>query len=211
MKKLLILVLSLVFVSCAKDTVEPNVTGKAAITTFAENNDGTTTRLDGVLLTTTPPSISLRTDGNGYLETREVPIGTVTIRAAKSGYETTTVNINVRRYDWNIVNIVLKESEEEPVSQSEAVDVSINRVYNYVQDDSNYVQVDYEISNTSSSVTVPEYEVYFRIYAADQIFTEEVAGTELQPKQKTFGTFDRLTFQNPSDSVVIFEIWTPDN
>ncbi|MFN1833971.1 hypothetical protein AB2B38_001815 [Balneola sp. MJW-20] len=210
MKKLLILVLSLVFVSCAKDTVEPNVTGKVAFTIFAENADGTTSRLGGVLLTTTPPSISLRTDGNGYLESRDIPIGTVTVRAEKAGYETRTVNINVRRYDWNIVNIVLKEVEEAE-SQSNAVSANINRVYNYVQDDSNYVQVDYEITNNSNSITVPEYEVYFRIYAADEIFTEEITGTDLQPQQKTFGTFDRLTFQNPSDSVVVFDIWTPDN
>lgn len=207
MKKYLIFVIALFFVQCTKDTIEPEVFGNIDGLVIS---DETQNGLEGVSITTTPPTSAILTNGDGSFRINEIPEGNYTIQARKPGYISNSVSIFVRE-DRTAEARIFMELDDDESTAANSIEANINRVYNYVQDDSNYVQVDYEVFNSSNDITIPQYEVYFRVYAASEIFTEEINGENLEPRQRTFGTFDKLTFQNPSDSVVVFEIWTPED
>lgn len=68
--------------------------------------------LKGAVVTTEPPSHSVRSGENGYV-LENVPIGTYTIEANKPGYESDEVEIKVRWNSRTIADIQILEQDEE--------------------------------------------------------------------------------------------------
>jgi len=118
-KILLLLVSALLFTSCEKDAIDNETFG--SIEGFVLNSE-TEEPMSNVSITTTPPTNSILTSPDGTFRFDEVPSGSYSIQARKSGFDNNSVSVTVREEQTAIANIPLTptpEEEEEETSDDE--------------------------------------------------------------------------------------------
>lgn len=89
----LLCLISILFISCQEDTIQPELFGGISGTVLDEV---TQMPIEGASVTTAPPTISVITDVNGQFTINEAPVGNYNISAAKFGYTKNTISINVK-------------------------------------------------------------------------------------------------------------------
>ncbi len=114
LKNFIILLLLLVlFVSCKEDTIEPIYYGNINGTVLNADDE---TPIQGVAITTTPPTTSLITDDQGKFILTTLTTGTYAISAVKSGYNKATINVLVEKNKTTeaVILLSLKNDEKAP-------------------------------------------------------------------------------------------------
>lgn len=116
--RILLLFLSVfLFASCEKDAIDNETFG--SIEGFVLNSE-TEEPMSNVSITTTPPTNSILTSPDGTFIFDEVPSGSYSIQARKSGFQNNSVSVTVREEQTAIANIPLSpEEEEEETSDDE--------------------------------------------------------------------------------------------
>ncbi len=98
----LIVMSALLWSGCDEDTIEPtlfgNVTGKVL---EAETNDS----IEEATISTNPPTSTVFSDANGAFVLNDIPVGTYSIRAEKSGFLTEVASVTV--FDEQDSNVIL--------------------------------------------------------------------------------------------------------
>ena len=110
MYRLILLLFALFFLfSCEKDAIDREEFG--SIHGFVIDSE-TDERVSNANITTTPPTNSILTAEDGTFDFNEVPAGSYSIQARKSGYSSNSVNVTVRKDQTAIANIPLTPSPE---------------------------------------------------------------------------------------------------
>ncbi len=109
-KNLIILIsFVMLFASCKEDTVEPIYFGNISGSVM-DADDGTP--IQGVSITTTPPTSSIITDAQGKFNLSELTAETYTISASKNGYNKTTTNVSVEGNKTTEAVIILSKRDD---------------------------------------------------------------------------------------------------
>ena len=190
---------------CAKETVEPEFFGSIEGSVI---NSETENGVSNVSIETTPATEAILTNADGSFQITDIPTGSYLIRASKPGFNSKSVNVQVREDRSSSARILLEPSEEEEGSASEFLNAEVTAWFQTGQSDSSYVEVEYKVSNTSNSTSISEYEVYFDIYTSGETFLFEVNDTELEPDENNIGTFEKFVRNTTVDSVVVSGIFT---
>ena len=196
---------SLIFVSCSKETVDPNFFGSIeGQVTHSETGEP----LMNVQITTSPGTDAIRTDENGTFALREIPTGKYTVTAQKDGFQTYSVRISVRENKVTTVDPLLKRESEDPsIKKNIKAEVTYFKNFNYGPRDSVYVNVDYKLENMSTSNRVGNYEVYFKIFTPGSVFYQEISGDSLAAGEWSEGTFQKYIYEFEADSVTVTGIY----
>ena len=193
-----------VLFGCSKETVTPETLGNID----GQVLDGETEEgIASVNITTSPATNSIITDGNGSFTLRDVPTGQYSVTAKKSGYESATVNVNVRQGETATAQIFLDTEGSNAQRYLEAEVTAWNET---TSNDSTFAEVEYEVRNTSDNTDIKEYEVYFDIYTTGNTFSREEADTALSAGERNIGDFRKYVRQTTIDSVVVTDTYTSD-
>ncbi len=76
--------------------------------------------------------------------------------------------------------------------------------------DSSDVEIEYKITNTSSTESVDRFEVYFDIHTNHETFYYEISNEKLEPNEQNFGEFKKFIRDSKVDSVTVSGIWMKD-
>ena len=202
---LVLFVLSAGLLGCKEGTVGPERLGtiEGRVLTF-DNREP----IDGVSITTSPPTSALVTDDAGQFLISSVEAGNYTITARAPSFDPNTVSVLVRDNETTQATIFLEETPEEDTA-SASLDVSIANWSTYMEGDSSFVRVQYRAMNTGSD-DISLYEVYFRISTGAQEFYQEVRGEALAADQTDVGEFNRYTLNDDAQEVTIEDYWIGD-
>jgi len=233
LKNLVILISFLVlFSACKEDTVEPIYYGNISGTVLDADDE---TPIQGVAITTTPPTNSLITDDQGKFVLTTLTTGTYTISAVKSGYNKTTANVLVEKNKTTEAVILLSIKDDEkapplppvnPIPEDRSVDqdISINLkwssikqnegdslvydVYMYISGEMNPTLIGNNITDTTLYVENLHFNsvYYWQVIAKDGI-NPEVNGDVWSFKTRPL-PYNSYVFA--SDSTGNFEIYSTD-
>ncbi len=106
---IMLLLLIVLFAACKEDTVEPIYYGNISGTVLDADDE---TPIQGVSITTTPPSSSIITDAQGKFNLKELTTETYTISAFKTGYNKTTANVSVEGNKTTEAVIILSKKDD---------------------------------------------------------------------------------------------------
>ncbi|GAB4289813.1 MAG: hypothetical protein Kow0098_07910 [Ignavibacteriaceae bacterium] len=146
--------------SCKEDTIEPVLYGSISGTVY----DAVTLEpLEGVNITTSPPTNSIATNTTGNFLIEEIPIGNYNITASKNGYEKQSVSVSVKEDQITEAVIYLEEtilsntppdkpSEPSPANNSTDMPVELNLAWVAVDQDSDALFFDVFLFESSSPV-----------------------------------------------------------
>jgi len=190
---------------CAKETVEPEFFGSIEGSVI---NSETENGVSNVSIETTPATEAILTNTDGSFQITDIPTGNYVIRASKPGFKSKSVNLMVREDRASSAKILLEPDEEAEGITSEFLKAEVTSWFQTGQSDSSFVDVEYKVSNTSSSTKFTEYEVYFDIFTSGETFLFEVNDTELEPEENNIGTFEKFVRNTVVDSVVVSGIYT---
>lgn len=187
----------LTLAACSKETVEPetfgNIDGRVI---DSETDEG----IANVNITTSPATNSIATNGNGSFNLAEVPTGQYSVRAKKSGYESNTVDVNVRQHESATAQVYL---DPEGKNSENNMDAEVTAWNETTSNDSTFAEVEYEVRNISDKADIEEYEVYFDVYTSGNTFSQEEGDTSLAAGERNIGQFTKYVRQNNIDSVVV--------
>ncbi len=233
LKNFVILLLLLVlFASCKEDTVEPIFYGNISGTVLDADDE---TPIQGVAITTTPPTSSIITDDQGKFILTTLTTGTYTISAVKSGYNKTITNVLVEKNKTTqaIILLTIKNDDKipplppvNPLPEDGSVDqdISLNLtwstvgqsegdsllydVYMYVSGQMNPTMIGNNIKDTTLNVENLSFNsvYYWQVIAKDGI-NPEVNGDVWSFKTKSL-PYNPYVFA--SDSTGNFEIYSTD-
>ncbi|SMO58446.1 carboxypeptidase-like regulatory domain-containing protein [Fodinibius sediminis] len=187
---------------CSKETVSPELFGRIEGQVF---NSETEENLRGVNITTSPATNSITTGEDGTFELNDVPTGPYSVTAKKSGFESSSVNIQVNEDQTATAQIYLDPQEnngKKYLSANVTVWTEVSR------NDSTFAEVEYEVRNTSKNNHINEYEVYFNIYTSDETFSWEERDTTLAPGERDIAAFKKYVQQASIDSVTVSGTFT---
>lgn len=202
----------LMFAGCSKETVDPNFFGSIE----GQVTHGNTGKpVANVQITTSPGTDAIRTGEDGQFSFQEVPTGKYTVTAQKEGFQTYSVRISVREDRATVVDPVLKVEDEDPSTEKNIkAEATFHENFNYGPRDSVYVNVEYKFENTSTTESVGNYEVEFKIFtsklsdgSSGPAFYNEVRKDSLAPGEQTSGTFKKYIYQFKADSVNVTGIY----
>lgn len=228
----IVLLLLVLIVSCKEDTIEPIYYGNISGTVLDADDE---TPIQGVAITTTPPTSSIITDDQGKFILNTLTTGTYTISAVKSGYNKTITNVLVEKNKTTeaIILLTVKNDDKvpplppvKPLPEDGAVgqDISLNLtwstvgqsegdsllydVYMYVSGQMNPTMIGNNIKDTTLFVENLSFNsvYYWQVIAKDGI-NPEVNGDVWSFKTKPL-PFNPYVFA--SDSTGNFEIYSTD-
>jgi hypothetical protein len=184
---------------CKESTLEPERFGsiEGRVLDF-ETGDP----LAGASITTSPPSGAIVTRNDGTFRIEEVLVGNYTITGNKTGYDPNTVTIAVLADRITEATLFLSEEDTTDTDDEASMTVDILNFTNQVGPDSTDVRVQYRVENTGE-VTIPSYEVYFRIETTGTDYFEEQTGTDLGVGQLDIGEFTEFIGQDSATAVVV--------
>lgn len=187
---------------CSKETISPELFGSVEGQVF---NSETEEGLGGVNITTSPATNSITTGENGTFELNEVPTGPYSVTAKKSGYESSSVNVQVNEDQTATAQIYL---DPEDINGKKYLSAHVTVWTETSSNDSTFAEVEYEVRNTSENTHIDQYEVYFNIYTSDKTFSREVRDTTLAPGERDIAAFKKYVQQASIDSVTVSGTFT---
>lgn len=194
----------LIFQSCTKDTIEPELYGDIeGVVINSETGDF----LEKVNITTAPATNSILTGGDGKFALTDVPTNNYTIFAKKDGYSNTSVAVAVREDKVAMASIIMVPDDEEQVITVDDLEAEIINWYNRQSGDSTYVEVEYKVTNTSDQKDIQEYEVYFEITTDGDTYFVDESGESLRSGQSSFLEFSKYIREFTAQDVTITEVW----
>jgi len=198
---------SLIMQSCAKDTIEAERFGDIeGIVISGETEEGIAT----ANITTTPATNAIFTESDGTFTILNVPTGNYTIQARKKDFRNTSVSVSVRDGQTAVAKISMNPDEQDDDSTSTLDDfqAEITSWFNDVEGDSTHVDVNYRVTNTSTTADIDEYEVYFEVETdSGTSFFFDISGEELRAGQSRNGNFRGYIRNNEATEVIISDIW----
>jgi len=198
----IVLLLSLLFFGCAKETITPQTSGNIK---GRVQNSSTGKGLPAVSISTNPGTNVILTDSDGHFSLNNIPTGNYVVKASKNGFQSKSVNVGVEDNKTATAQILLMNSDSN--SASSFIKAQVSNYFNHSSHDSSFVDVNYRVKNDSNSKSVPKFEVYFKIYTANTIFYAQVKGDTLDVGQQNIGTFTKYIHQASADSVVVSDIY----
>jgi hypothetical protein len=190
---------------CATETIEPKLYGSIeGVVIDSESN----AQLEGVSIETSPATEVLLTKENGSFEFNDITTGSYQVKAYKPDFKTKSVAIQVWEDRTSSAKILLEPEEEEENTPESHLEAEITSWREVGQSDSSTVEVDYRISNTSSSASISDFEVYFDIHTDQRTFNYEISDSQLGPDEKNYGSFKKFIEDASADSVRIAGTWT---
>ena len=202
-----ILGIFLVISSCTPEMVNPELYGSVnGVVINSETNSG----LIGVSIETTPATEAILTDNNGNFELNKIPTGTYQIRASRPDFKSKTVSITVRENATANAKLLV-EPDNEDDSAAANLETQITFWQQTGQTDSSFVNVEYRVTNTSSSETISEFELYFDIYTNKAMYYYEVTNNELGSGEQDIGSFEKYVRDSAVDSIVVSGFWIKEN
>lgn len=196
---------SLLFNSCAKDTMEAEAYGDIdGIVINGENEEGIAT----VNITTTPATNAIFTENDGTFTIQNVPTGNYTIQARKQDFNNNSVSVSVRENETAIARIALSPDDDDETVTIEDFEAEVTSWFNDADGDSTYVDVNYRVSNTSTTADIEEYEVYFEIETdGNTSFFFDINGENIRSGQSRNGSFRQNIRDNEATNVLIDDVW----
>lgn len=195
----------LLFSGCAKETIEPNITGRIE---GRAQNSATGEGIPFASVTTNPGTDAILANENGEFSFDNVPTGSYTVQAEKENFETNSVRVEVNQDRTTIAQILLDNSSR---PTSETIDAEIVNYFTTSRNDSSFAEVEYKVENVSGFTLVPSYEVYFKIYTPGAEFFQEVRGDTLSGGEQDEGNFTKYIRQLSPDSIVVSGIYASDS
>ncbi|MDZ7691756.1 MAG: carboxypeptidase-like regulatory domain-containing protein [Balneolaceae bacterium] len=199
---LLLSSISLLILSCSKETITPELYGSIDGRVLASKTDE---GLGGVNITTSPATNSIITNSNGSFSLNEVPTGNYSINAEKSGYSSSSVSVKVREDRKASAQIYMKQVERNNKKYLSAEVTSWNA---RAKNDSTFVEVEFMVQNTSSETDIGTYEIYFEIFTDGPEFYYEVRDSSLSAGERNIQNFEKFIRNNKVDSVQISDTYT---
>ena len=186
------------FIGCSKETISPETFGNIEGQVLdADSEEG----VSSVNITTTPATNSIITNPNGEFGVQEVPTGQYTVTANKSGYETANVKVSVRQSKTASAQIYLKAEGENPARYFSA---EVTAWTETASNDSTFAEVEYQVTNDSEDTEIKVYEVYFDIYTAGNIYSQEERDSSLAAGERNIGSFRKYIGDNNTiDSITV--------
>ncbi len=187
-------------VGCENDLLEPDLRGAISgqVVDFDTNQP-----LEGVIVSTNPPTGSFITGEDGGFQIDDLPTGNYSVSGRLSGYDANSVLVAVRDGETARAVLALEEEAEEDTTSTEAdFEASVLNFSNRSRQDSSFVVVEYRARNTGD-VAISRYEIYFQLLTTGQTYFEEVGGTDLGVGQSDIGEFEQFVGQ---DSVTVVQI-----
>ncbi|MEX0661830.1 MAG: DUF2012 domain-containing protein [Balneolaceae bacterium] len=201
---LVVLFSGILITSCAKDTIDSELFGDIeGIVIDSDTEEG----LRNVGITTTPPSNAILTSEDGSFTIDNVPTGSFTIQARKSGYSNTSVSVSVRDNSVATARILMTATDESGESSEDDLEAEVTSWENGSDAENNFVDVEYRISNNSSSADIAEYEVDFEIITSGDTFFFQVSGENLQSGQNSISDFQKNIREETATDVKVERIW----
>lgn len=203
----LLAAISLLFNSCAKDTMEAESYGDIeGIVINGENEEGIAT----ANITTTPATNAIFTENDGTFTIQNVPTGNYTIQARKQDFNNNSVSVSVSENETAIARIAmsLDDDDDEDSVTTEDFEAEVTSWFNDADGDSTYVDVNYRVTNTSTTADIEEYEVYFEIETdGNTSFFFDINGENLRSGQSRNGSFRQNIRDNEATNVLIDDVW----
>lgn len=199
---LLLSSISLLILSCSKETITPELYGSIDGKVLTNKTDE---GLGGVNITTSPATNSIITNQDGSFSLNEVPTGSYSINAEKSGYRSTSVSVQVREDKAASAQIYMKTAEG---NHKKYLSAKVTSWSARSQNDSTFAEVEFMVQNTSSETDIGTYEIYFEIFTSGPEFYHEVRDTSLAAGERNIGSFERFVRNNDIDSVRISDTYT---
>jgi hypothetical protein len=206
----LLMMISLLTYSCAKETVEPITTG--ALKGHVQNSK-TGKAIPNASVSTNLGTNAILTDKKGDFSLRSIPTGSYTVEVEKEGFKSKLVHVTVKDNQTASAQILLSPEDNEPASAF--IKAKVTSYFNTVHHDttantdSTFVEVNYLVKNISSNRSVPRFQVYFEIKTDNTTFYAQVNGDSLESGQEDVGHLSKYTRKYPAKSVNIFKIWAP--
>jgi hypothetical protein len=189
---------------CARETVKPdfrgNIQGKVQ-----DNKTGK--GIPSVSITTNPGTNAVLTDEKGEFTLTNVVTGKYTITAEKHGYETAAVNVIVEKNKTATAQILLGIEDNKPAKAF--IKAQVTQFFNHSSHDSSFVDINYRVENISDHESVPNFEVYFKIYSPKTVFYGEIKGDSLRSGEQNVGSFTKYLHKASADSVAVSGIYAP--
>lgn len=162
-------------------------------------------------VTTSPPTQSVLTADDGRFAFADVPTGSYTVEAIRSGYETGTATVTVPRGDTVQATVVLeRDATFEGTDDSLAVDVldvyndPVNR--DSTGADSVFVTAEYRARN-AGTIRILDYEIYFTIQTSSSTFSQEESGDTLDVGEANARRFRKYIRDEQAESVDVYDVY----
>jgi hypothetical protein len=184
---------------CKESTLEPERFGsiQGQVLDFE-----TGAPIPGASITSSPPTGAIVTDGEGRFTIEEVLVGNYTITGSKTGYDPNTVTVAVLVDRVTPATLFLSVEDTTDTGNGASMTVEVLNFTNQVGADSTDVRVQYRVENTGE-VTIPSYEVYFRIETTGDTYFQEQQGTDLGVGQLDIEEFTEFIGQDSATAVVV--------
>lgn len=191
-------------VSCTTEVVEPELFGSIeGMVISSENNNA----LQGVSIETAPATEVILTDEQGSFYFEDIATGSYQIKASKPGYKAKSVTVMVKEDRTSSAKILLEPEDEDVDSTENYLDAKITAWRQIGEQDSSTVEVEYWVKNTSETISISEYEVYFDIHTDQRLFNYEITETQLDPEEQSYSSFQKYIEDAVVDSVTIAGTW----
>lgn len=200
----LLLVAPLLWYGCARETIKPDFRGSIK---GQVQNSKTGKGVPMVSISTNPGTNVILTDSKGHFTLDNILTGKYTITAKKQGFETTVVQVNVEKNKTATAQILLDSRSNQLASTF--IKAQVTNFFNHTSHDSSFVDVNYRVENLSNNKSVPNFEVYFKIYSPKTVFYAEIEGDSLASGQQSVGSFTKYIHKSSVDSVVVSGIYAP--
>jgi hypothetical protein len=201
---LLVLVPLLVVLGCENDLLEPDLRG-AIQGRVIDFDSGVP--LEGVIVTTNPPTGSFVTGDEGRFRIDDLPVGNYSVGGRLSGYDANSVTVAVRDGETAEATLALEAEAEDDTTGTDAdFEASVLGFTNQLDVDSTSVLVEYRARNVGE-VPIPSYEIYFQLLTSGQTYFAEVNGTDLGVGQADIGTFEKFVGRDTVLTVQISDVF----
>lgn len=202
---LMMAVILITLFSCDKPILGPDSTGNI---TGTVRDYATNKVIANVNITTNPPTSSLVTNNVGQFKIQNIASGNYSVNASKFGYTDNSVTVNVVYGSQTEAVIFLKPTSAGSSSGTYPLDVKIvNWTSRAVTSDSNYVDVQYKVSNIGTDI-INNYNIYFRIQTSSKTYEHEETGTNLNSSESNISNFSQYVYNNKADSVKVEGTWS---
>jgi hypothetical protein len=193
---------------CDDETLGPKARGDIEGQVLDADTDAPVSRAS---VTTSPPTQSVLTDGDGRFTLSDVEAGNYTVDVSKKNYDGKAVSVRVPEGEVAQATVLLEPSEdaggETDSLRAEVVDFYNDRVNrDSTGADSVFVTAEYRAKNVGDAA-ITAYELYFAIETSEGRFSDEVAGDTLQVEQADVGNLRKYVQHAEATRVEITDVY----